>query len=348
MSVRKTRMRKACMRRAWALLRASAGLLALGCAWPAAAQSTQPSDRVVIMVEDDDGGYRATKSKTYAAVRDRVIKARLLERLRDFLSPVRLPRSIGVVAVECDGGANASPFYLSGARIITICYQFIALAERMTDRAMAAIKKDPKRYPFPITRDEFLWGLIGGVMLHETGHALFDVLDVPVFGREEDAADQISILVALHLRPQLAEAAVKSYAYFWRAVPDPDSTMTKDGRPNEDFADEHGTPSQRIYNGLCIGYGRSPAVFGKFVSAGWLPEARAKGCAREYARIESAFVRTVLPFIDTKQMAEVQGVNWLAASYGPAQPAAAEVASTAPAKRDPAGENGPAGRGTGP
>jgi hypothetical protein len=334
------------MRRTWPLLRIIVGLLALGCAGPATAQSTQPSDRVVIMVEDNDGGYRTTKSKAYAAVRDRVIKARLLERLRDFLSPVRLPRSIGVLAVEC-AGDSASPFYLVGARTITICYQFIALAERMTDRAMAAIKKDPKRYPFPITRDEFLWGLIGGVMLHECGHALFDVLDVPVFGREEDAADQISILVALHLRPQLAEAAVKSYAYFWRSVPDPDSATTKDGKLNEDFADEHGTPSQRLYNGLCIGYGRSPAVFGKFVSAGWLPEARAKGCAREYARIESAFVRTVLPFIDTKQMAEVQGVNWLAANYGPAQPAAEVAASTAPAKRDSVGEHGAVGRGTG-
>jgi hypothetical protein len=334
------------MRNTRALLRIIAGLLALGCAGPAAAQSTQPLDRVVIVAEDNDGGYRTTKTKTSAAVRDRVIKARMLERLRDFLSPVRLPRSIGVQAVECDGD-TASPFYLSGARIITICYQFVALVENVTDKVMAAIKQDPKRYPFPITRDEFLWGLIGGVLLHESGHALFDVLDVPVFGREEDAADQISILVALHLRPQLAEAAVKSYAYFWRSVSDPDSAVTKDGKLNEDFADEHGTPSQRLYNGLCIGYGHSPAVFGKFVSAGWLPEARAKGCAREHARSESAFVRTVLPFIDTKQMAEVQGTNWLAANYGPAQPAAEVAASSAPAKRDPAGEHGPAGRGTG-
>jgi hypothetical protein len=340
-------MRTACMRKNWELLRIIAGLLALGCAGPAAAQSAQPSQRVVLMAEDNDGGYRTTKNKTYAAVRERVVKARLLERLRDFLSHVRLPRSVGAVAVECDGGEFAGPFYLSGARVITICYQFIAIAERMTDRVMAAIKKDPTRYPFPITRDEFLWGLIGGVLLHESGHALFDVLDVPVFGREEDAADQIAILVALHLRPQLAEAAVKSYAYFWRSVSDPDSAVTKDGKLNEDFADEHGTPSQRLYNGLCIGYGHSPAVFGKFVAAGWLPEARAKGCAREYRQIASAFAKTVLPFIDTKQMAEVQGANWLAANYGPAQPAADVAASTAPAKRDPAGEHGPAGRGTG-
>jgi hypothetical protein len=215
----------------------------------------------------------------------------------------------------------------------------------VVDQVMTAVNKDPKRYPFPITRDEFLWGLIGGVLLHESGHALFDVLDVPVFGREEDAADQISILVALHLRPQLAEAAVKAYAYFWRIVPDPDAATTKDGKLNEDFADEHGTGSQRLYNGLCIGYGHSPAVFGKFVSAGWLPEQRAKACAREYARLASAFARTVLPFIDTKRMAEVQAVDWLAANYGPAQPAAAVARNTPPARPDaPPGGQGPVGR----
>jgi Putative metallopeptidase len=338
------------MRRIRALLWIVGTLLAPGCVAPALAQSSQLSDRVVLVVEDNDGGYRATKNKSYTAVRDRIIKARLLERLRDFLSPVRLPRSIGLLATECDGGDGASPFYHSGYRTITVCYQFIALAETMVDRVMAAVTKDPKRYPFPITRDEFLWGLIGGVLLHESGHALFDVLDVPVFGREEDAADQISILVALHLRPQLAEAAVKSYAYFWRLVPDPDSGMTKDGKLNEDFADEHGTASQRLFNGLCIGYGHSPAVFGKFVSAGWLPEARAKGCAREHARIESAFIRTVMPFIDTKRMAEVQGVDWLAANYGPAQPATAVVRNTPPAtsaRSDaPPGGQGPVGWGT--
>src|SRR6185437_14204304 len=86
----------------------AAGLLAFGGAEPAAAQSTPP-DRMQIVVKDNDGGYHATKN--YAGVRDRVIKARLLERLRDFLSPVRLPRSVGVQAAECDGGANQGPFY---------------------------------------------------------------------------------------------------------------------------------------------------------------------------------------------------------------------------------------------
>jgi len=310
-----------------------AGMLGLGCAGPAVAQSAQAPDRMAIAIEDNDGGYRATSN--YAAVRDRVMKARLLERLRDFLSPIRLPRSVGVLAAECPGSTNAGPFYNDRTRTITICYQFVALVEKWADRAVGAAQKDSKTYPFPITRDEFIWGLIGGVLLHESGHALFDVLNVPVFGREEDAADQFAILIALRLRPPLAEAAVKGYAYFWHMARDP-GAMTKDGNLNDDFADEHGTPSQRLYNGLCVAYGHSPAVFGKFVSAGWLPEQRAKGCAREYAQLASAFERTVLPFIDAKRMAEMDKVDWLAANYGPAPvtpaPNAAPAGQTASAR----------------
>jgi hypothetical protein len=325
------------------------GLLALACASPAAAQSAPPPSRVVILVKDNDGGYRP--SQKYAAVRDRLVQWRALERLRDFLSFVRLPRKIGALAAECEGGDNTSPFYSTDTRTITLCYQFFNVADKAADVIMAAAQKNPKVLPFPITRDEFIWGLLGAMLLHESGHALFDVLDVPLFGREEDAADQFSIMISLQLRPQLAEAAVKSYAYFWRVWNDPDNTMTANGNPNEAFSDTHGTPSQRLYNTLCIAYGRTPAQFGKFVAAGWLPQQRAKGCAQEYAQLASAFAKTIEPFLDQKRMAEVENTDWLAHNYGPAPPAAPpntaskngpKSTSSAP---DPASAAGPRGKG---
>ena len=55
------------MRGTPALLWIAGTLLALGGTAPAVAQSVQPSDRVVIVVEDDDGGYRTTKNKAYTA-----------------------------------------------------------------------------------------------------------------------------------------------------------------------------------------------------------------------------------------------------------------------------------------
>ena len=34
--------------------------------------------------------------------------------------------------------------------------------------------------------------------LHETGHAAFDIFQVPLFGREEDAADLFAAYIMLH------------------------------------------------------------------------------------------------------------------------------------------------------
>ena len=44
------------------------------------------------------------------------------------------------------------------------------------------------------------------------------------------------------------------------------------------FADEHGTPTQRFYNLLCMAYGADPKLFGDVVGKGFLPEDRAVGC----------------------------------------------------------------------
>ena len=52
-------------------------------------------------------------------------------------------------------------------------------------------------------------------------------------GREEDAADQFSILIALRLRPPLAVAAREGLRLFLaRGMSDPDA-MTKDGSLNQ-------------------------------------------------------------------------------------------------------------------
>ena len=52
-------------------------------------------------------------------------------------------------------------------------------------------------------------------LLHETGHAAFDIMDIPVFGREEDAADQFEGLLALQFGKETARTVVKGDAYFW-------------------------------------------------------------------------------------------------------------------------------------
>jgi hypothetical protein len=56
------------------------------------------------------------------------------------------------------------------------------------------------------------------------------------------------------------------------------------------FADEHGTPAQRLYNLLCIAYGSDKGLFADDVEKGYLPESRAEICEGEYWQVEFAYL----------------------------------------------------------
>ena len=99
--------------------------------------------------------------------------------------PIPPPRPLTVKVEECDGDINA--WYLDDA--ITVCYEYVAWV----------VSNAPKETtPGGITPLDALLGPLFDVFLHEFGHALFDLFDVPLFGREEDAADQVSAYIMLY------------------------------------------------------------------------------------------------------------------------------------------------------
>ena len=55
--------------------------------------------------------------------------------------------------------------------------------------------------PPTIARDDAFIGPFADVFLHEAGHALFDLLKIPLLGREEDAADQLAGLTCAARSP---------------------------------------------------------------------------------------------------------------------------------------------------
>ena len=58
--------------------------------------------------------------------------------------------------------------------VITVCYEFLA----------DILKNAPEEtVPSGITRQDAILGPVVDVFLHESGHAMFDLLKVPVFGR---------------------------------------------------------------------------------------------------------------------------------------------------------------------
>ena len=125
--------------------------------------------------------------------------------------------------------------------------------------------------------DAFVEANILGIFYHELGHALIDVMQMPVFGQEEDAADVASILLIDHLfEPESAlDMAYDVANGFWaEAVANAEYPVP--------YWDTHGPDEQRFYNTVCLFYGGDPDTRDDFAEDMELPEERAEYCVEEY------------------------------------------------------------------
>ena len=125
------------------------------------------------------------------------------------------------------------------------------------------------------------------IFLHEVGHAMVDVLDLPIVGQEEDAADQFAALY-FSQEPVLAMWA----ADFWSQGGTGGSFVSM-----EAFADEHDLSQQRFFNIMCWTYGADPLVRGFVVQVSGLPLERAQRCQGEYDRLRSSYERLLSGFL---------------------------------------------------
>lgn len=124
-------------------------------------------------------------------------------------------------------------------------------------------------------REVFVEANLLGIFYHEFGHALIDVLGLPVFGQEEDAADVASILM---INAFFDEETAQDLAYdaafgFLGEAEIADDTV---------YWDVHGPDEQRFYNTVCLFYGANPDAREEFANDMGLPEDRALTCPEEF------------------------------------------------------------------
>lgn len=276
-------------------LRGLAGKLALQVvalillAGASGAQTAEPGRILIEYVQPTDPKHQP--------ILDLLRQKLVLERIQTLLSPFRLPRSLTFRTTGCDGEVNA---WFEGDAV-TICYEYV---EYVMESAAS------RRRPEWVTEHHAISGALMDVFLHEGAHALFAYLDIPLLGREEDAADQVAAYMLLSLgrqdTPQLVAGIV--YIYLNEAgIRDFPSLRRKRLKivDHKHYADVHSTPLQRMFNTLCLAYGASPELFGPAIQRGALPADRAEGCADEFTQVDRAFRRLILPHIDLSVLQRV-------------------------------------------
>ncbi len=241
------------------------------------------------------GEYVPPKNPKHRYIHERLMQKRVLERLSEFLAPIKLPRELPIKLEGCNGEVNA--FYENG--IVSVCYEYIDYIYENAPR---------KAVPQGLTAQDAVIGPTVDVFLHEIGHGVFDLLQIPVFGREEDAADMFAAYLQLQFAPKEARILMLGNAFLGRV--ESQQAMAKSLKL-KNFANEHGLPAQRYFNSLCLAYGADPVLFADAVTRWHLPAERAEQCAGEYMQIARAFEKLIHPHVDMDLMAVVRSKDWL-------------------------------------
>ncbi len=237
--------------------------------------------------------YVPPKNPAHQQVYELLKERQSLEKFQELLSPFRLPWTLNISLAECDGEADA--MYSDGT--ITICYEYI---EDLRKNMPA------KTTPAGIEPIDTLVGPFVDTVLHEFAHALFDYLDIPILGREEDAADQVSAFIYLQLGKTEARRLIMGTVYtYMLEVEDTDPPSIAE------FADEHSTSEQRRFNLLCMAYGADSELFEDVAAWGGMPEERADICEEEFELIAHAYQTLIGPHIDPDLAKKVFDRTWL-------------------------------------
>jgi Putative metallopeptidase len=127
---------------------------------------------------------------------------------------------------------------------------------------------------------EFVSGNMLFVLLHELAHATIGDLDLPVLGREEDAADSFASLTLIHIKSQFSERVLAEAAKGWFMA---DRRDVKGGEPLP-YYDEHGLNQQRAFQIVCYMVGADPIRFKDLAAETKLPKDRQQRCTEDYRK----------------------------------------------------------------
>ncbi len=190
-----------------------------------------------------------------------------------------LPQPLLIKGVNGFGGG---PFYNPEDNSITLPYEFPATVFAVIQQA------NPEESAYE-------WGEAAGavnsfILAHEFGHALIHNFELPVLGREEDAADGIATVLLLKAEEGASYAA--ETAEFW---------VSFSGRQEPpalaEYADNHSFDRQRADNILCWVAGSNEGILNAFAEGGILPEERLASCPAEWALLRRSVEQVLEPHV---------------------------------------------------
>jgi hypothetical protein len=249
---------------------------------PTVPQSGDPSDQLSTV-------YVPPNNFSFQEVYELLRQHNALEKIKEILSPFRFTEQLTIQTTEC-GAVNSYYQRKNFKPTVTICYEFLK-------RILELLPNDTT--PAGLTPTDAAVGQFFWVTFHEVGHAAFDIFNVPIFGHEEDAADNFATFIMLQFGKGQARRLINGAAWAWRAyLGDYQKNPVMQTRLAA-FATDHGLPQERFYNLVCLSFGANSQEFTDFAS--FLPPTRSPNCSHEYQTLVRAFRQEIGPHIDQER-----------------------------------------------
>jgi hypothetical protein len=258
--------------------------------------------------------YDAPKNPEHQILYERLREQHVLETIQQILSPLRLPTpGLLIKTMGCDGMINS--WYNNddpgdAGPTVHMCYELLQNILKITTTDNVRPN---------VTRHDAIVGQFMFWTLHETGHAVFDIFQMPLLGREEDAADLFAAYIMLEFGRDQARRWVEGAAYT-------SDEFMADVPWGKNYASVHGLPQQRFYNLICLAYGADPVTFADVAEnmtnmmaqkgmlpkqeQGVLPKRRAENCAYEFQTVDHAFKTLIRPHVDLELRRKVLDMFW--------------------------------------
>ncbi|WP_036551035.1 DUF4344 domain-containing metallopeptidase [Neptunomonas japonica] len=187
-------------------------------------------------------------------------------------------------------GGEEGPLFDGDSLQILIPYHFVKEVE---SRFVTAEYDDSGRSIAEATIDAVMHTLF-----HELAHALIFMHELPIVGKEEDAADSLASVLLIELFNEGQEIAISTADLFNLESTDSE-TFEED-----DFWDEHSLDVQRYYSTLCHVYGSNPEEYAHIAEDADFSEDRTELCIEEYNSLSHSWFTLLAPYTHDDQASQ--------------------------------------------
>lgn len=204
----------------------------------------------------------------------------VIERMNNYLI---VPEDVTVVF-----GANDGPLYDPETHEVFMPDEFILeVMQRFKDASYVKTIEEL----FNVTMD-----VIEHTLYHELGHALVELLQIPITAKEEDAVDSLATILVI-LTNKNGEEVALSAADLFDLEGEEIEELT-----DIDFWDEHSLDFQRFYNTICLIYGSQPDRYAFLIDELEITEERADLCIDDYQRESRSWEKLLKPYLKDKKI----------------------------------------------